>query len=299
MAKITYEKTISAEELKKILRNVTFRGIFKRNGEKAKPYEKVSFKLATVYPPEDPTHFPTIQYREEKGILFTAQPTIYKEITDIMRELDAFLKTLGKRINKLEFEAIQYYWEGRGRYHVLPPIVEKHTYWLKEGKIDLEKILEKFRGFYIKDAKGNFHELSERFLQDFYIDNYTKIEYLDIFNSNVELISYGLQFNGPFNFFIICDGSHRIDYALQILGEPINVILVEGEELLPYYALPMPFLPLTRLTSKVAEIKYKNIERDKVHLLNDLFKKFLHYDWERAGLLVSKLRRRDLLDFLW
>ncbi|HLC32414.1 MAG TPA: hypothetical protein VJJ82_01170, partial [Candidatus Nanoarchaeia archaeon] len=54
------------------------------------------------------------------------------------------------------------------------------------------------------------------------------------------------------------------------------------------YALPMPFRPTTRLTSKDAEKMYPRLERDKIHLFNDFMKKVLHYDWR--GLYVSGLR---------
>lgn len=297
MANIVYEKTLNEDWLRGLLKRVSCRGIYDQSGIRVRPYKNAKFSLATVYPPEKVIEFPHIKYRENLYPLFTAQPTIYEDITDIMREVDEFLKTINKRIHTLDFEAIQYEWEGRGKYHMLPPVIEKHTYPLKKGKIDLDKLIKEFKGYYVCDAKKEFHELSERFLTDFYIDTHTKIRYLDVFNPNLELISYGLTFNEPYDFHIICDGSHRLDYAIQIINKPINVIIVESEDLIPYYALPMPFFPLTRLTSKIAERKY-NLERDKVHLMSRLLKKFLHYDWEAAGLFVSKLRRKELLDFL-
>jgi len=299
MAQITYEKTLGEAEVRDLLRKVICRGVYNQSGEKVLPYKNAKFSLVTVRPPKKATYFPQLTHQGKSKPLYTSQPTIYQNITDVMREVDVFLKTIDKKLNSLDFEAIQYNWEGRGRFHMLPPIIEKHVYPLKEGKLDLEKLSGKFKGCFVKDAKGNFHDLSQRIMRDFYIDDYTKVSYMDIFNPTVELISYGLMFNGNNEFCIICDGSHRLDYALQILNEPINAILVESEDLLPYYALPMPFLPSTRLTSKVAEKKYANLERDKVHLLNDILKKFLHYDWETGGLFVSKLRKKDLMDFLW
>lgn len=298
MAKIVHEKTLNRDEVEKLLRKVVFRGIYNKRGEKIRPYENAEFSLATVYPPEKAIDFPRLKNGGASCPLFTAQPTIYKDITDIMWQVDEFLKTIDKSIHNLKFEAVQYFWEGRGRYHMLPPIVERQGYWLREGKIDLEKLGQKFKACYIKDAREKLHAMPERFLANFYIDEYTAVEHLDIFNPNLELISYGMAFNGPHDFHIICDGSHRMDYATQIIKKPINVILVEAENLIPYYALPMSFFPLTRLTSKIAEKKYR-LERDKIHLLNDLLKKFLHYDWAAGGLLVSKLRRGELLDFLW
>ena len=91
-------------------------------------------------------------------------------------------------------------------------------------------------------------------------------------------------------FTLFCDGSHRMDYALEHLNEPITVLLVEAPILVPYYALPMPFRPSTRLTSKDAERMYPTLERDKIHLFNEFLKKALHYDWREGGLQVSKLR---------
>ncbi len=115
---------------------------------------------------------------------------------------------------------------------------------------------------------------------------------MDIFHSNAPLMNYGIQYTGKHDFYIICDGAHRIDYSIEHLNEPISVILVEPEEkhLIPYYAFPMPFRPTIRLSSKQAEIMYPRLERDKVHLFNDFLKKILHYDWTNTGLNVSRLR---------
>ncbi len=125
------------------------------------------------------------------------------------------------------------------------------------------------------------------------------IDHLDIFNSNAPIINYGLGHDGEFTFYIICDGSHRIDYAIEHMREPVTVILVEAskknEPLFPYYALPVSFKPMIRLSSKRSERMYHKLERDKIHLFNDFIKKFFHYDWRPAGLMVSKLRSNDPL----
>ena len=190
--------------------------------------------------------------------------------------------------------AVEYNWEGRGDFHVLPPIVEKHTYDLDQGYLDLEKLSERFNGTYVKDARGNLHNLGSRELHSFFIDEVSKLNHLDTFNSNASIINYGLPYNGPHNFYITCDGSHRIDYALEHLNKPITVLVVEAAKrdapLIPYYAFPVPFRPTIRLSSKKAEKMFHHLERDKIHLLNDFIKKVLHYDWEAAGLLVGRLR---------
>ncbi|RMD57642.1 hypothetical protein D6825_03415 [Candidatus Woesearchaeota archaeon] len=289
MEKITFEKKLEEKELIELIKNITFRGLYNESGEPLKPYKGAKFSLVRVNPPKYPTSFPEIMHIQPQP-LFTAQPTIYKSQIDVLSEVDNFLKTIGKRIHTLGFEGIQYWWEGRGRFHVLPPIIEKHTYPLKNGFFDLAKIAERFKGTYVKDAKGNLHELSNITIRDYYVDGESKIKYLDIFNPNANLINYGLRFTGNSDFYIICDGSHRMDYALEHMDKPINAILVESENLLPYYALPMPFRPTTRLSSKHAEKIYPKLERDKIHLLNDFLKKVLHYNWEKGGLHVSKLR---------
>lgn len=291
-APITFERRLDQAEITECLRKVEFRGIYGENGTHLRPYSNATFSLAKVLPPLYPTSFPQIMQNLTPHPLFTAQPTIYKDQTDIMVEVDGFLKTINKRINNLAFEGIQYNWEGRGKFHVMPPIVEKHTYYLDHGFFDVKKMIKRFSGTYVRDAKGRLHELSKRFLRDYYIDNDSKISYLDIFNNNIELINYGTPFNGPYTFYVICDGSHRMDYSLETLNEPVNVILVEGESLYPYYAFPMSFRPTTRLTSKSAERMYPKLERDKVHLFNDIIKKVLHYDWEVADLHVSSLRQK-------
>lgn len=289
---ITFERTIGAAELTECFRKITFRGLYDETGQRIRPYANAKFSLAKVHPPVYPTSFPQIIQNLAPNPLFTAQPTIYKNQTDIMRQIDGFLQTMDRRIFDLGFEGIQYHWEGKGSFHVLPPIVEKHQYDLQDGAFDLKKMAKRFTGTYVKDAQGNLHELSKRTLRDFYVDPDSKISYLDVFNHSAELINYGLQFNGPFTFYIVCDGAHRLDYALEVLNQPINVILVENEELFPYYAFPVPFRPTTRLTSKEAEKMYPKLERDKVHLLNDFIKKILHYDWEVGQLHVSSLRQQ-------
>ena len=296
---ITFERFLNKEEIEELLKKIIFRGIYDENGNPLYPYKYAKFSLIKVHPPESPTSFPQVLRDFQPSPLFTAQPTIYKTQTDMLAQVDRFLQTIGKRINVLGFEGVQYTWEGRGRYHVLPPIIEKHIYPLSKGSFDLSKMAKRFEGCFVKDARGNLHELSKRFIKNFYVDQESKIEYLDIFNHNAELVNYGLNFNGKTDFYIICDGSHRLDYAIEYLNQPTNAILVEPIDqeypLLPYYAFPIPFRPTTRLTSKEAEKKYQRLERDKIHLLNDFLKKTLHYDWVEGGLLVSKLRQQTTI----
>jgi hypothetical protein len=292
-AKITFDKKLNEEELTKYLRNITFRGLYDENGEPLKPYAKAKFSLVKVHPPERPTSFPQVMHEFRPQPLFTAQPTIYKSSIDLLSQVDKFLLTIGKRIHTLSFEAVHYNWEGRGYFHVLPPIIEKHSYPLVQGSFNLKKLAERFKGAYVKDARNQLHELGKGVIKGYYVDKESKVNYMDIFNSNAELINYGLRFNGPHEFYIICDGSHRMDYALEHLNEPVNALLVESDEdLFPYYALPMPFRPATRLSSKAAEVMYPKLERDKVHLLSDFIKKILHYDWEAGGLRVGSLRSK-------
>ena len=190
-------------------------------------------------------------------------------------------------------QMVEYSWEGRGDFHILPPVVEKHTYHLKNGYLDLPHLLRRFKRLYVKDAIGKLHALADRYLNSFCIDEVSKLEHLDIFNSNAPIINYGLGHDGEFTFYIVCDGAHRLDYVLEKVKKPINVLLVEPAEkkfLYPYYAFPVPFRPSIRLSSKKSEKMYHRLERDKIHLFNDFIKKTLHYDWEAGGLKVSKLR---------
>jgi hypothetical protein len=292
---IIFEKKLDEEELTKRLRNTTFRGIYDKDGNNLKPYANARFSLVTVHPPKYPTSFPTLMHNLRPHPLFSAQPTIYKTQIDMLAQVDSFLQTLGKRIHTLKFEGLQYNWKGRGRFHVLPPIVEKHSYPLLNGFFDLEKMAERLKGIYARDAKGNLHELTQLTLRNYYVDMESCVKYLDLFNHNACLINYGLRFNDDSDFYIICDGCHRIDYALEHLSEQINVLVVESDSLLPYYAFPMPFRPTTRLSSKAAEKMYPRLERDKVHLLNDFLKKILHYNWRDGGLSVSKLRSQTTI----
>ncbi len=290
--KLTFKNKISFEELKNVLGKVAFRGIYDKRGEKIKPYANAKFSLTKVYPPKSMCDFPTIQNGKKREILFSPQPTIYLNQLDIIKTVDEFLKGEKMRVNEME-GGINYDWEGRDSYHMIPPIVEKHTYYLKGGYVDLDKLVEKFDGYCVKDAQEYLHKISNRYLQNFFIDEVSAIKYLDIFNSNAPIINYGVPYTGPFDFYIVCDGSHRIDYATEYLNEPINVILVEPQKetsLVPYYAFPMPFRPTIRLSSKRSEKMYPKLERDKIHLFNDFLKKVLHYDWSDTKLNISRLR---------
>ena len=224
-AEISFLRRLGMEEITNSLRKLTFRGLYDENGIPLKPYSNATFSMSKVHPPIYPTSFPQIYHNLVPNPLFTSQPTIYKDQLDIIREVDDFLKGIDKRIYSLGFEGIQYEWKGRGTYHVLPPIVEKHTYPLSKGTFDLKKILAQFKGTYVKDANGNLHDISKRTLRDYYVDNESKVSYLDVFNHNAELLNYGMQFDGPFTFYVVCDGSHRIDYAIESLNQPINVLL--------------------------------------------------------------------------
>lgn len=288
---LTLKNTIPFEELAHILKKIEFRGLYDKDSEKIKPYKKAHFSIAKVYPSMELGGSPSIKIGKEKKSLFSPQPTIYLNQTEIVKTVDHFLTKHKMRVNELE-DAIEYEWEGRGMYHMLPPIIEKHIYNMKGGFINLDILIKSFQQFFVKDAGDHLHQISERYLRDFFIDEVSSIKHLDIFHSNAPLINYGLHLNGKNDFYIVCDGMHRIDYAVEYLHKPISVILVEPESkpLIPYYAFPMPFRPSIRLSSKQSEKMYPRLERDKVHLFNDFLKKVLHYDWTPAGLNVSKLR---------
>jgi hypothetical protein len=290
---IVLKKITPFEQLKEQLKKVTFRMLFDKDGGSLFPYKDASFTLATIYPAKKLGESPTIVVNGKRHPLFTSQPTIYQNQIDIMNTVDVFLKKHRISIHNLK-NGVEYSWEGRGDFHILPPIIEKHTYDLREGYIDIDKMKSRFTNTYTTDARENLHHLGDRFLSSFYIDEVSKLDYIDIFNSNTSLVNYGTQQHGKKDFHIICDGSHRIDYALEKLKKPITVILAEAKSskkpLVPYYALPVSFTPTIRLSSKKAERMHTKIERDKIHLLNDFIKKHLHYNWEKAELNVSKLR---------
>lgn len=293
MNSITLTRVHSLEAVKDMMRHIAFRGIYDKRGSRVLPYKDARFSLTTVYPQSSPGTSPEIKIGKRREPLFTPQPTIYENQTKILEEVDAFLLTHDMKMSGLR-NAVEYAWEGRGEFHILPPIIEKHTFQLKNGYLDLPRLLRRFKGLYVKDATGKLHALSDRYLQSFYIDEVSKIDHLDIFNSNVPIINYGLGHDGEFTFYIVCDGAHRLDYVLEKIKLPISVLLVEpkkkGDMLYPYYAFPVPFRPSLRLSSKKSEKMYHRLERDKIHLLNDFIKKTLHYDWEPAGLKVGKLR---------
>lgn len=293
MGTITLKKVYSLDDTEATLRRILFRGVYDKKGAPISPYKHARFSLTTVYPQSSPGTSPQIKVNGRRAPLFTPQPTIYENQIRILEEVDAFLLSHGLTMSGLK-QVVEYDWEGRGEFHILPPVIEKHTYHLKNGYLDLSHLLKRFKGLHVRDARGNLHPLSNRYLNSFYIDEVSKLRHLDIFNSNVPIINYGLGHDGAFSFYIVCDGAHRLDYVLEKVKRPIRVLLVEPAHekkmLYPYYAFPVPFRPSIRLSSKKAERMYHRLERDKIHLLNDFLKKVLHYDWETAGFKVSKLR---------
>lgn len=292
MDKITLKRVHSLRSTEDMLRHIVFRGLYDKRGKSIYPYKNARFSIATAHPQMSPGTSPEICVDKKCEALFTPQPTIYENQTKIMETVDNFLLKHDMRMSELR-NAVEYEWEGRGDFHILPPIIEKHVYHLKDGYIDIPLLLKRFKNTYVKDALGHLHPLSNRYLRSFYIDEVSKIPHLDVFNSNVPIINYGLGHDGAFTFYIVCDGAHRLDYILEKIKKPMNVLIVEpkrGETLFPYYAFPVPFRPSIRLSSKKSEKMYHKLERDKIHLLNDFIKKTLHYDWEVGGLKVSKLR---------
>lgn len=292
MNAITLKSIYSLRSTKDLLRRIAFRGLYDRRGKNLFPYRNAMFSITTVYPQTSPGGSPEIQIGKKREPLFTPQPTIYENQTKILEEVDAFLLTHDLKMSSLR-RMVEYDWEGRGEFHILPPVIEKHTYQLSNGYLDIPWLLKRFKNAHVKDALGHLHTLSDRYLRSFYIDEVSSINHLDIFNSNVPIINYGLGHDGSFTFYIVCDGAHRLDYILEKIKQPMNVLLVEsvaGKSLYPYYAFPVPFRPSIRLSSKKSEKMYHRLERDKIHLFNDFIKKTLHYDWEAAGLKVSKLR---------
>lgn len=292
MSNISIIKEISLANLYQSLQKIVFAGVYNVRGGPIHPYGAVKYSLAQIFPPTSVGAPPQVVLPNKKSFnLFTSQPTIYQNQLDIMAEVDSFLRKNNLQINDLQC-AVKYHWPERGDFHVLPPIVEKHTYHLNQGYLDLADLSRRFHGCYIRDARGQLHNLGNRYLEGYYIDEVSKVDHLDIFHSHASIINYGLQHTGKFDFYVICDGSHRIDYAMEILQKPITVIVIEPIEgdLLPYYAFPVSFWPTMRLSSKQSEKMYIRLERDKIHLLHDLINKVLRYDWTTGGLMVSKLR---------
>lgn len=289
--RIVLNRVMPFEELVAAMRNIEFRGLYREDGTRVRPYEKAKFSLATVKPSTGLCVSPTVETGSGSHPLFSPQPTIYQNQTQIIRTVDESMRQHNIRVHKLE-SAIHYTWEGRGDFHMLPPVIERHAYTLDRGFIDLHHLIHVFKHLYVKDAQERLHRITDRYLREYFIDEVSAVRDLDVFHSNAPLINYGQQWSGVHPFHIVCDGMHRIDYAVEALNEPVNVILVEPEEgsLIPYYAFPMPYHPTIRLSSKLSEKMYPRLERDKVHLFNDFLKKVLHYDWSPAGFNISKLR---------
>jgi len=283
---IKLNEIIDKKNLINILKKVECKGVFKEEIP-VKPYENATFKLAKILPSNKIGEFPKIVTGKKENNLYTSQPTIYLNQLNIIEKVDGFLKTINKRVSNLEFEGVGYNFKDKGNFHILPPIVEKHTYYIKDGFLDIKHLRDNLKSYTFLDAKNNHHKIYNRYLENFYIDEVSKIKHLDVFNDNLGIINYGKNINGKIDFYIVCDGSHRIDYSLETLKKPTNCILVENLNV-PYYAMPQPFYPMVRISSKIAEQMYSKLTIDKIHLFNYYFKKALHYNW--VGLSVSKLR---------
>jgi len=274
-----------------LLRRIEYRGAYDAAGGPVLPYSDAQFSLAKIYPRKNEKSLPTIRHGGKEHILYTSQPTIYDNQIAILDQVEKFLNKHKLTLGSLGMDCAHYAWPGRGIFHISSPIIEKHAFVFKKGFLDLDAMARKFQGRYTKDANGNLHHLADRILRDFYIDELSSIRFMDIFHDNVEIINYGSKLNGEVNFYVICDGVHRVDYSLEYKQRPTDAIVVESKkEMLPYYALPRLFHPLIRLTSKEAERKFNSLDIDKIHLLNNFIRKVLHYNWEKAGLSISKLR---------
>lgn len=129
--RLTLKKVIKRNDLEDMLRKVEFRGLYDKNGNPLRPYKNAHFSIATVYPQKHMGVSPKISL--DKGRwrpLFSPQPTIYQDQIEIMRTVDKFLQKENVKMNKLK-HAIEYDWEERGSFHMLPPIVEKTHLQLK------------------------------------------------------------------------------------------------------------------------------------------------------------------------
>ena len=177
--KLTLKKTVALNDLQEVLRKVKFRGLYDKNGGALYPYKNAKISIATLYPQEKMGGSPVVKVNGKKEPLFSPQPTIYENQLDVIKTLHKFLEKEGLAINGLE-EAVEYEWEGRGDFHVLPPIIETHTYDLKKGFFDLEKLTNRFKNRFVKDAAGNLHDLSKRYLNSFFVDEVSKINHLDM-----------------------------------------------------------------------------------------------------------------------
>ncbi len=293
---LTLKSTMTLERLLRALTKVEYRGVYDAKGRPIRPYKNAKMRLVTVCPPKTIGEAPVIRLKKNHEALFTPQPTIYQNQLQIMEILDEFLSS--QKIDLLNLkQGVEYHWQGRGTFHILPPVIERHTYHLKGGFVDLDELNDRFKGVHVKDANGSLHELDRPVLSDFHIDEVSKMNHINVFNSNASLLNYGVQHDGPWTFNMICDGSHRIDYATEVKGKPITAIMVEAGDrhLFPYYAFPIGFRPSVRLSSKRAESMHHHLDLDKIHLFNEFIKKVLHYDWSVAGLEVSSLRsKRDI-----
>lgn len=285
--------TVGTDELQHGLRQVRYRGIFQADGSPVLPYAGAKFHLATVTPAAGEAMPPQLHLPGQHAShpLYTAQPTVYDNQLRTMATVEEMLVQHGKTVGSLRMEAVHYESVGRGEFHISPPIIERHVLRLRNGFIDLEHLAQRFAGYALRDERGQLHQLGQRYLHSYGIDEVSSIPHYDIFHPNLEIINYGSGMTGDWEFYVVCDGSHRLAYNLEELQRKTTAIVVEpAVPLLPYYALPRPFYPMMRLSSKQAERKYQRLDIDKLHLLSDFLRKYLHYNWDDTGLHISKLR---------
>lgn len=286
---ITLLNIFTWDILKENFSKIAYKGVFDKDWKSINPYKNVKYSMGKIYPIDEVGKNPILEFNGKKERLFTPQPTIYTNQLKVFDEVELFLSKMWKSITNLWMEFIEYSWEWRWIYHMLPPIVEKFEIDFKNWFIDRDAMIKRFEWVYIKDYIWTLHHLWDRYLKNFHIDEEYTIKLVDVFNDNLKLINYWTNFNWKNTFYVICDWSHRVDFALEILQKPINAMIIEWVEL-PYYALPQWFFPMTRISSKLAETAHWHLYIDKIHLLNDYIKKCLHYDWDAWNLKVSKLR---------
>ena len=107
MDHITLKRGHLFSSLQKLMRNISFRGIYTARGSTVLPYKNARFSITTVYPQSSPGSSPTIRVGRRREPLFTAQPTIYENQIKILEEVDRFLLTHNMKMSALK-NAVEY-----------------------------------------------------------------------------------------------------------------------------------------------------------------------------------------------
>ena len=191
--------------------------------------------------------------------IFTPQPSVYQTHLDKIERLNGLFLNEGVNIFDLTggYDFIGFDEEGEKEWTIIPPVVERFFVPIKDAYLDYSRFLG-------NDLKQRLNEEGVT-LTNLYVDNYK------------------IDFDG----WNICDGSHRIHFAILNAINQCLLSIDDIKEGWPYYAVPQPY-------SKI-HVEPERIEDklDKIHILPEPCHKWLYRLFPSGGILSGTIRSVD------